>query len=563
MSRLRELQSRNAGLLLVLVVLVLVHAALYRSSDPFFNVDEARHLMTGVFFRDFLVDLPLTHPRDYAVEYYVQYPALGLLVWPPLFHFSEGAVMLVFGTSIVVGKLLVAIGAAVSCVYLYRLVCRTHGTRVAVLSTLLLGLAPLFFNYSRYVMLEVPTLACCLVAIFHFLRYLDDARPRDIFIAAGAAAAAALTRFDAAYLLVYFAIVLTFRREWKILARGKVLLAAGLALLAVLPVYWLIADELGPLHVRQAEESVMPGSHRFMAAKNFLYYPAELPGQVGWALAAAFVLGLATSLTTDGRKANGPYLAMIAATYLVFTPLAETLSRHSIYWIPGVVVVAAGGIEWVQRRVPIRGTWTVLASLVVLATLAQTIAGGTKTLRGCEPAVRYVLENSQDRAFCLYDGRMDGTFTFLLRHEDDGRSRGVLRGDKLLYTYLNVPQVDYREHVKEDADILEMIYQFDPEFIVVEDPLPSARLKTASRLRKILRERAEKFRLERTIPMRWDNTIPLLGTDTYRECDLKIYRNLDRNPQPETRFKFDMLLLQREIEANVVRERTKVEADER
>src|SRR5437773_8850256 len=85
-----------AGLVAVLAV---AHLCVYRSSEPYFSNDETRHVMTGVFFRDALADHAWISPRSYAVRYYLQYPALGLLVWPPFFHSVEGVAMLAFGTS--------------------------------------------------------------------------------------------------------------------------------------------------------------------------------------------------------------------------------------------------------------------------------------------------------------------------------------------------------------------------------------------------------------------------------------------------------------------------------
>ncbi len=57
---------RTSRLLLLgsLVLLALMHAATHQPSEPFFRSDETRHVMTGVFFRDALVDLPVTSLRQ-------------------------------------------------------------------------------------------------------------------------------------------------------------------------------------------------------------------------------------------------------------------------------------------------------------------------------------------------------------------------------------------------------------------------------------------------------------------------------------------------------------------
>ena len=56
----------------LLLVLFFAQWFTYESSEPFFNNDETRHVMTGVFFRDLLVDRPVTKLVDYTIRYYLQ-----------------------------------------------------------------------------------------------------------------------------------------------------------------------------------------------------------------------------------------------------------------------------------------------------------------------------------------------------------------------------------------------------------------------------------------------------------------------------------------------------------
>lgn len=205
--------------LLLLVALVAAHALDYRVTEPFFYNDETRHVMTGVYFRDVIADLPVSNFREYTVSYYLQYPALGLLVWPPFFYILEGLLMSVFGTSLVVPQMLVGLFGALGCAYLFLLARRTGDLSTATVATLIFGFSPLVFEYSQYVMLEVPTLAIALAAIYHFVRYLDAERRRDLMFAATFSALAALTRFDAVYLLPLFLISLAVRKRWDVLRR--------------------------------------------------------------------------------------------------------------------------------------------------------------------------------------------------------------------------------------------------------------------------------------------------------------------------------------------------------
>src|SRR5262249_10238404 len=150
--------------------------------------DETRHVMTGVFARDALVDGEAwRHPTSFAKRYYLKYPALGLLVWPPLYYLVEGAFMLPFGTSFLAARTLVGLFDAWAVVTFYRLLRRDRDVMTASMAAILFGIAPLVVMFSRQVMLELPALAFALAAVFHFERYLSDERPRDAIFACLAA----------------------------------------------------------------------------------------------------------------------------------------------------------------------------------------------------------------------------------------------------------------------------------------------------------------------------------------------------------------------------------------
>ena len=90
-----DLALRPPVILLILVTVVLSRGI--TQGEFFYYHDEMRHVMNGVFFRDFMSDLPRRHPLQYVYEYYAKYPALAFPHWPPLFHFIEGGFFLLLG----------------------------------------------------------------------------------------------------------------------------------------------------------------------------------------------------------------------------------------------------------------------------------------------------------------------------------------------------------------------------------------------------------------------------------------------------------------------------------
>ena len=490
-----------------------------------------------------LSDMPVGNPKTYAEQYYLQYPALGLLVWPPLFHFIEGLLMTVCGTSFLVGRIAVAGFAVLAGVYFFRLMAKTHDRLSASVALVWFGLCPLIFMFSRQVMLEIPTLAWSLMAVFHFERYLESTRRRDLVLIALAAAAAALTRFDAIWLLPCFGLLLLARRKLHLLRRVEVWIAIVGAVLLVLPFYALAAREVGALHSRQATHSVMSEPAGFLAAKNFAFYLRMLPHQIGWLLVGLAVVGLSRLRRWDWLQQNVPYLAIALATYATFTPIAELDVRHSIYWIPAFVVMAWNGVTELARGRLRPYLRPAIAALVVGVMTSAALTAPRPTLSGYREAAEWVLKNSPNESRFLFDGWLDGNFSYHVRNLDPARQHAVLRGDKLLYGFICVPSTDLHEYAKTDRDIMDVIYRYDPAFVVVEDPQPKQVVATALRLRQVLREHPDRYRLEHTVAVTGES-------DRIGGYSLLIYRNLHRNPDPDARVKFEVLGLNRTVGAD-------------
>src|SRR5690242_20998362 len=80
--------------LAIAAVLVAAAAALFATAPvqgDFAWSDAPRHALNGAFVKDFVVAAPWHDPRGWAVNYYLQYPALTILFYPPLFYVFEAA----------------------------------------------------------------------------------------------------------------------------------------------------------------------------------------------------------------------------------------------------------------------------------------------------------------------------------------------------------------------------------------------------------------------------------------------------------------------------------------
>ncbi|MBL8816748.1 MAG: glycosyltransferase family 39 protein [Planctomyces sp.] len=529
--------------LIVLAALPLfTHWLMQAPVEPIFYGDSNRHVVTSIFFRDLLTDLPLSHPRQYAEEYYEQYPALGLLVWPPLFHGACGFLMLIFGTSAGVARSLVAASFVSSALSVFRLTKKAGNEETATAATILFSILPIVFSYSRDVMLEMPTLALVLLSVESFTGWLEENRSRSLYAASVFAALAALTRFDAVLLIPFYACMLTFHRKWRQLICRHTIPAVVVAVVMLAPVYAVILKEAGQLHLRQASESVggsVDGTpNALFAAKNLTFYPMALVEQCGWLTAMLCPAGLLIALMKPGRNTQSVFFSLAVATYVTFTPLAELRSRHAIYWLPSAAWFSVVAVKWcidqlsgcTSRTVsssPEGGTSVrsgrvvfvnaIVYSILFAATSRASLAQPSWRVEGYSAAAEFVLRNTEPGDKVFFDGWWDGNFTYHMRHLDATRSRYVVRGDRLLYDFVCIPSTDFQQHVETEQEMLQALSDANPVYVVIENPQFYETIEIAERLRKLIASMPEVFEPAQTIPVK-------TTLESFPRFELQIFR---------------------------------------
>ena len=508
---------------LAIVIVGCVHALAYRSGEPYYNGDETRHVMTGVFFRDLIADGGWRAPRDYAISYFLQYPALGLLVWPPLFYGVEGVVMTVCGTSMIVANATVWAFCLLGCLYVFKLTEPLVGTMFAAVTVVAFALSPQVSELSRHVMLEMPTLALVLVSIFHFARYLETKRRGDIWMAAGGAAGSVLTRFDGAVVgLVLVGLFIT-RRQWRLLRRPELWAASIVAAAVVLPVVGLSLREYGQVLGGSFSGDETFAQYSVPLASRLAFYLRALPHQLGWPLTATALAGMVLAARTR-RPGSAVFGVLAAAVYLFFTPIFELESRHAIWWTPAMCAFAAVALHWVtERRAWLGG---IAAGTLLVSTVSLGAARPADYVRGCAEAAAYVVEHTTQSRYCFYDAYLNGDFIYQVRRRDVARRLTVLRGDRMLYSTVVYTTTGYKPLISNDDDILAMLHRYDPEYLVIEEPPIAASLGVPVKLRELLRSRTDEYRLEKEFPLD-------ASPRTFQGHRLLVFHKLRRNPNPD------------------------------
>lgn len=528
----------------LLAVLLAAHLLTARDSEPFFNNDEIKHTLTGVFVADAVRDLPASAaaPQDYTVRYYCQYPALGVVTWPPLFYLAEGLVMLALGPHFWVGRLCVAAFAVMGVVYTYRFARLMLDHPWALLAAAVTGLTPTVFVYSQRVMLEVPTFAFVLASVVHFEKYLTGNRGRDPVLACLLAAAAVLTRFDGVLLLPYFGIRLLRTWNLKVLLHRPVLVGVGIAALLTVPYYAFVLTVYGSAIGTAAGSGTRPEDG--FTAWNLVYYLATLPEQAGWGVTVAAAIGFLLTVVCH-RRESGPVFGLLLATYMTFTPLAELEARHAIYWLPAVAVCALRPVQLLWAK-----GWR-LTVVVVLSVLFGSVVWHVqdqpyRSVFGYSDAAKWIVEHRTTDRPILVDGEFAGSLVYHTRLHDPARRVWVLRGDKVVYNQFSDPRSGYRQYAHTEAEVLELLERWDPEFVVIEDPQPDFHdVAGAKLLQQTLRNNAgegKAFELAERFPVG-------SNYDRFTEpgAALVVYRKKHRNPAATADVQLELVGLGRTV----------------
>jgi len=122
--------DRQRPFFLVLLGTALLQAAVATwsglRSEPL-DVDAGRHLFTGAFLFDLIREMP-HDPRGFALAYYVRFPAVGILHWPPLFHAVEAASFFLFGIGRLGPQLILGAASVTGVIYAWRAALRLTGS---------------------------------------------------------------------------------------------------------------------------------------------------------------------------------------------------------------------------------------------------------------------------------------------------------------------------------------------------------------------------------------------------------------------------------------------------
>lgn len=522
---------RKFSLLLTLLVILPVLARRISKGEFNYNVDETQHAFTGVFVADLMSHHPIQNPIEYARLYYVHYPALsGILYWPPFFYLCEGVAFLLLGQSVVAARLVILLFAVVGLGFWFRLIEELHCKPAAIIATTILAFCPSILLFEKTVMLEIPSLAMCIVASHYWIRFLRRGGSWNIYCFAVTGAVAMLTKQNAIYLLIFCAFTIAALRKWDLLWHRATL--AGLATGAFLtaPYYFVVYKLLWSEVSRDLLEDRTTGLQRLT------FYWRAIPHLTGWSVLALALVGLFTCVLWNRSECNLVFVSWILSVYLTMTLIGQKETRYVIYLVPAVTYFAISPVLLPKAE----RIWLRLPCLAILAGIIAFNAWSAWSFErpyvsGYAVVARQIRRLS-DSGVILADAAIPGNLIFFVRLQDPSGKFVVLR--KSLYAFRMNEEFGAEEYIHSREELQRLLKDDGVQFLVVSNR-PPGEFPIEVTLREMLVP--PQFRLIGRYPVEGNSP-------EWRNYFLLLYENTLAAPPAAASLRVPMLTLGHDIE---------------
>ncbi len=460
MPRWIEALGRDTLARLGLVALVCFVSLPSLRSGNIDDLDSAHHLLDGYFFHDLASAHPVMHLEGWTLAYYKQYPALGFIFWPPLFPAVLGLFCVAGGDHVLTARVCLLCFGCLFALAFFALLRRQMPVWLAFCAAASALTVPGMVWSFEQIMLELPTLAVMCVALLAYLQVRDHAEePTSVARALGCALALAAVIYtkQPAYFLygavaldALFVPRLVRKRETWILAAAMVVLCLPLVLFTVKFGHADLAQSVGNnTQLIMKDYRALP---RWSVAA-WTFYPRLAPTRLNPVVLVlgCMALGLAVVSRTF-RRANILWLGWFGLAYLTFSFYDNRLARHSTFWWPAWIALAAACLQCVlvrlESRLPSRAWAGALPVLFLLPIPWQVLRSRQQDysdFRGQRPIVAGLFADGDPGNVLLF-GPDKQTFIALIREYDGQRRVHVLRGESLLATGRSLADVcrDYQ-----------------------------------------------------------------------------------------------------------------------
>jgi len=295
--------------------------------------DEAGQFVSGLLVYDYLTQLPHGNPVDWAAQYYLHYPQIGLGRWPPGFALSEALWWLVARPSRWSSLVLVGAFVWVAAAVFYGLARRIASSWIALSATLLLIAAPAVASSFCTVMADAPCLLASVLVLEFTVRLMERPSGGPIWRIAVTLALALMMKGSA---LLLIPIPLTaFLIATK--QRSKYLLGLGIGVVLVVAaaagLYW-------------ANPTIFDAMRWIAGASTLIPWEGKLALHLaGYGVDVLAAIGAYFALVRRRPAAVVAALALASIVLLSLGLRAMQEPRHWIILIPAIVLLALEAIS--------------------------------------------------------------------------------------------------------------------------------------------------------------------------------------------------------------------------
>jgi 4-amino-4-deoxy-L-arabinose transferase-like glycosyltransferase len=395
--------------------------------------DAPRHALNGVFLRDFLVAMPWQDPKQYAIDYYLRYPALTILFYPPLFPVFLAGSYSIFGFSHTVAQGTVAFFHLVLGLAVYLLARRWMSHGYALAAALLLGGAPEIAFWGRQVMLDIPAYAWLVLSAVSFLHYLDRRENRYLWLTMLLFAAALYTKQTSFFAAFAFTAGIIASQGFGAFRNRRVGLMAAVLLVLLIPLL-VLQLKFGQVNTASVLGSERADAPRF-SVEAWTYYMTQLPGQLGWPVVILSMIYLVGAIARPGWRLPRPHMIFLtvwfASGYFFFSYIMVREPRHDLMALLPVPIFAALAIKEIAgarfRKMGLAAAGLAAAGSVAWSVMAYPV----HWVSGYSEAANVVLKQAPRNSVVLFSGYRDGSFIFNIR-AGERPDISVARADKFL-----------------------------------------------------------------------------------------------------------------------------------
>ena len=415
-----------------------------------------RHLMTGVFYRDLLFDLPVQSLRDYALQYYIQYPVLGVLHWPPVFHVIEAIAFTLFGIHVEVSRALLLGFVLLGGFYLGKTAELMGACPFSRFCAMVLFCTfPIIYVYGQKIMLEVPSLSLGVVSTYLFVKFLQDQRAWHVYLSALFAVMSMLTKGGTVFLIPLYAAIALCPPQKRILQNFHLWISiAGFLVICVS--YNLLVSRFNGVRGVALFGYWEPGYLK--AQVSFLW------SNFGWMAVVGSILSLWVALIRRNGFASVFLLIAMILPFLMVVRVSFPLDRYLI----NMALAVALGMALLPSLLPRRYK---MISRVFLGTC--TLGTGVSALNtpvpvhyGYEPVARFLIEHPAGDSVAIHAAH-PGNLMFHLRSIDPESDLHVLPSSK--YLSYESPDEVVRMLVNSPDEVFELLDGYGVGYFLFEN----------------------------------------------------------------------------------------------